>query len=368
MVASANGRVFVGLDSEFFFIRGERVISAHRLLPSKHRPEIVLEDREGASKGSAGPGVVFHYDGVQGEFSAVESRNSFDVLRRVQKAIHFSTDLAAKRKISFSLAGCVPVPLKQLRRFPPDVIEFGCDIDFISWLEGMPNPIMCEASDHAFRYAGTHLHLGAPEDMESEDDRLFTEALLSPGGKIEVIKSMDYLVGNTSVMLDQSPPSAKRRELYGKAGTYRPTDYGVEYRVLSSFGLISPHFLPLLWSLSREAVRLVASREQDSLFKVVPPEDIITAINTNDAVLARKNWEGISGYLDGFFVEEDLIENGTVDTRPLKALTFTSEVGLENVVPQDIASNWNNELPTWSDGYFRLFEQSGVAEQFVSNA
>lgn len=43
---------------------------------------------------------------------------------------------------------------------------------------------------------------------------------------------MDLYLGVPSVLID---PDTRRRSLYGKAGCFRLTDYGVEYRVLSGY-------------------------------------------------------------------------------------------------------------------------------------
>ena len=358
-IPAAEGRIFVGLDAEFFFMKDAAVVSAHTILPNKHNPIIVQEDRTGASPGSGGVGVAFHYDGVQAEFNAVESTQHQDVMRRVRRAMQFAFELTERHSLALSLRGSVPVDLEALATYPLDAVEFGCDIDFISWLEGMPNPINAVAEDHAFRYAGTHIHLGVPEDLSFAD-----ELLANQQKRQHVINVMDFLVGNTSVMLDQDPASTKRRELYGKAGTYRPTEYGLEYRVLSSFGLRSPHFLPLLWALSRESVRIVAANGHLKLYEAVSPRNVIRAINSNNSALALENWKGIRQHVQDFFVESEL--------RPaaLTALEFAAQAGITNIVSENIPENWqlNSEevsLPTWSEDYPRLFDAAGFGDEFA---
>jgi len=371
VIPSAEGRVFVGLDSEFFYKKDNKVLSAHHVLPSKYEPYVVLEDRTGASSTSLGKGVAFHYDGLQAEFNAVESTNTQDVMRRVRHALKFALELAKENGLDFSLDGCVPVDVSELQSFPPDAVEFGCDIDFISWLGGRPNPIMISAEDHPFRYAGTHLHLGAPEDATDSWGKKLQNILLgSYDLRAELVNTLDLLVGNTAVMLDQSPASTLRRKLYGKAGTYRPTEYGVEYRVLSSFALVAPQLLPLLWALARESIRLVASGEHQSLFYKVGPENIIRAINENDFDLAKSNWSNLRQQLDGFFVEPDLVE--TADCKPLRAIDFVTEVGAGNVFSEDLTKNWkldeDDHIPTWSQSYPLLLEIAGFSKEFDSYA
>ena len=52
-------------------------------------------------------------------------------------------------------------------------------------------------------------------------------------------------IGVPSILLDTDK---KRRELYGKAGCFRLTGYGFEYRVLSSAMMKTPDLLRKIWS------------------------------------------------------------------------------------------------------------------------
>lgn len=52
-------------------------------------------------------------------------------------------------------------------------------------------------------------------------------------------------IGVPSVLLDTDK---KRRKLYGKAGCFRLTGYGFEYRVLSSAMMKTPDLLRKIWS------------------------------------------------------------------------------------------------------------------------
>lgn len=362
---SLEGEVFVGLDSEFFFVEPKLdvVVPAHMLLPNKFDPKVVVEDRTGASPDSTGKGVALHYDGIQGEFSAVESRNPQDVLRRIQVAVHHICELAEGQNLRVSLQGAIPVDIAKFDEYPEDAVEFGCDADYISWLDGVENPISCAAEDHAVRYAGTHLHLGVPEE---EHDQHLIRTLLEPESRIEIVKTLDFLVGNTAVLLDQAPESTLRRQLYGKAGTFRPTDYGVEYRALSSFMMVSPHLLPTLWALARESVRLVMEGRQEELFEEIFPGHIIQAINDNDYRLAKKNWHEIQEALGGFFEEAELIETEELERKPLKALEFASQISLRNLLHEDwLKDHWTDDLTSWTAGYFDLFTENHLVDDFA---
>jgi hypothetical protein len=363
---SLEGEVFVGIDSEFFFVDDAGVVPAHLLLPSKNKPKVIHKDRTGASQKSAGKGVEFHYDGIQAEFSAVESQTAAQVVKRIQVAMNYAQHIAEERGLEVSLQGSIPVDISKFPEYPPDAVEFGCDIDFISWLDGIENPTHCVPEEHDVRYAGTHLHLGVPEE---ETNKALIRTLLEPESRIEVVKSLDYLVGNTAVLLDQCPHSTLRRQLYGKAGTFRPTDYGVEYRVLSSFMMISPHLLPTLWALARESVRLVMEKRQETLFEELFPGNVIQAINQNDYGMALANFRRIREILAGFFEESELQNKGDLETRPLDAIEFASQISLGNLLHKEALQNhWQDDtLPTWAKGYFNLFEKNLVVDDFADH-
>lgn len=63
---------------------------------------------------------------------------------------------------------------------------------------------------------------------------------------LRMVKLLDIFLGIPSVIID---PDKKRRELYGKAGAFRLTKYGVEYRTLSSYMMSKDSILYLVWDL-----------------------------------------------------------------------------------------------------------------------
>jgi hypothetical protein len=51
---------------------------------------------------------------------------------------------------------------------------------------------------------------------------------------------LDYVIGLPSILIDTD---SQRRKLYGKAGSMRHKDYGVEYRTVSNFWLGSQELM-----------------------------------------------------------------------------------------------------------------------------
>lgn len=95
---------------------------------------------------------------------------------------------------------------------------------------------------------------------------------------LQMIKYFDAYIGVISVLHD---PDTARRSLYGKAGCFRLSSYGFEYRTLSSFFLGTKTKLRLIWDCTERAINAYIER------KPLPPaEKVIDAINNSNKILA----------------------------------------------------------------------------------
>lgn len=147
---------------------------------------------------------------------------------------------------------------------------FGCSPDYNAWTISMNEPPVAE--DLSLRSCGGHIHVGFVEGSGND-------FLLDPYGKMDTVKMMDLFHGITSVLLDNSPEAIKRRVLYGKAGCHRPTDYGVEYRVLSNFWFKSPMLVMMVDSLTKDVLEIIKNNKHNDVIDVVGGDVIQTTIN-----------------------------------------------------------------------------------------
>ena len=148
----------------------------------------------------------------------------------------------------------------------PNAMVFGCEPDFDAWKKTENNKPVCK--DKNLRTCGGHIHIGTNEvDM------------------IEGIRSMDLFLGIPSILVDNSPSSAKRRELYGKAGAMRPKPYGFEYRVLSNFWMFEDRLVDWVYHQTSTALRFCTLKSSITAEK---GKLIQKAINNNDEFLAKK--------------------------------------------------------------------------------
>src|SRR5690606_23808291 len=113
----------------------------------------------------------------------------------------------------------------------PRAMLFGCTPDYNAWLGLEVENILPSPADNPFlRTAGGHLALGYDNPNREAN--------------VAVVKLADALLGIPSIILDGDN---RRRQLYGKAGSYRHTGFGVEYRTLSSFWLKDEKHIGWAW-------------------------------------------------------------------------------------------------------------------------
>lgn len=151
---------------------------------------------------------------------------------------------------------------------------FGCSPDYNVYT-GEENPPVDATVAGLMRTASGNIHIG----FEQCDDH--------PSFRGNVIKALDMYLGLPSILFERD---GIRRKLYGKAGAYRPTPYGVEYRVLSNFWLTDEKYMRWVYS----QVVTVTENWYHRVFDNASPqyvEDIINSHNTQEARAAVNYFE-----------------------------------------------------------------------------
>jgi len=72
----------------------------------------------------------------------------------------------------------------------------------------------------------------------------------------EIVKAFDLFCTLPSLLLD---PDTERRQLYGKAGSFRFKNFGVECRSLSNFWLISEAYMAWVFDQTQKAIDYINS-------------------------------------------------------------------------------------------------------------
>lgn len=205
----------VGADPELF-LRDPKTgvfISGHNALPgTKQKPFPV---KSGAVQ----------IDGTALEFN-IDPAKSCD---------EFVSNIADVMKEMQAMAGqfgtIVAEPVAEydepyFKTIPEFALELGCTPDFNAWT-GEQNPV--PDADVLFRTGSGHVHIGWGNGFDIESPEHRTTCMMA-------VRQLDYYLGLATLLWD---PDNRRRELYGKAGAYRPKAYGFEYRVASNAWLRS---------------------------------------------------------------------------------------------------------------------------------
>lgn len=169
-----------------------------------------------------------------------------------------------------------------------EAMRFGCDPDFDAWAVAQNDPPM--ATDTTFRSCGGHVHVGGI-DLATGEPLKDTGFLVDFQGKLDTVRAMDVIHGTLFTILDSDDAAVKRRELYGKAGCHRPTEYGVEYRSLSNFWMRSPFTAKLIQELTNDALRVVKDGGLKTLIKDIGESRIQETINTGNVDNATRIME-----------------------------------------------------------------------------
>lgn len=121
---------------------------------------------------------------------------------------------------------------------------FGCDPDMNAYTRTLQRPKI-NPSD-TLRTAGGHVHIGT-EAKTIQD-------------QVALAKLCDLYLGVPSVLLDKD---TTRRRMYGKAGSFRPKPYGIEYRVLSNFWAFSERHIAWVYNQVEEVVEFYTQMRED---------------------------------------------------------------------------------------------------------
>ena len=160
-----------------------------------------------------------------------------------------------------------------LDKQPEEAKELGCDPDYNAYtLKANPRP----DGEKTFRTGAGHIHIGWGADIPPLNE----EHMEICGG---FVKMMDATVGMFMTLIDRDP---KRRDLYGKAGAFRPKPYGVEYRTPSNVWIRNRDTRKAIWVLTQYAIRSMS--KGNSPEQACGRDDIEEIINTGNVEAARQ--------------------------------------------------------------------------------
>lgn len=220
----------IGADPELFITKDGKYVSAVGLIGgSKDCPRPITKD-----------GHAVLEDNVAVEFNIPPAKTFAEFRSHITKVLdHLRSELPG---FEFSKESAVSFPKEELNT--PQAHEFGCEPDYDAW--NMVENRKPNAEDKNLRSCGGHVHVGSDVAL---------------GNPVATIRAMDLFLGVPSVKLDNGK---LRRNLYGKAGCFRPKPYGVEYRTLSNFWIFDDGLTKWVYEQTKKALEFVASGKEIS--------------------------------------------------------------------------------------------------------
>ena len=250
--------VTIGADPELFLINSKtgEVVSSIGIIPGeKGNPYRSIDMPEGYG---------LEIDNILAEFNIPPVRTKEDFIEAITYMKNYIKKFIKTKNSNLDILCKASMMVNKDQLQSPEAKMFGCSVDYNAYTEE-PNP-KPKGERTNLRSAGFHIHIGY--------DNCNIDTSLT------LIKYLDMYLGVPSVLKDSD---TKRRSLYGKAGCFRLTPYGLEYRVLSSYFLSTKITLSWVWSGVRKAIEAY-----NGGYELADPELVQRAINESDKELAEK--------------------------------------------------------------------------------
>lgn len=268
----------IGADPELFVNKGGKPVAACGLIPGNKDEPFKVE--EGAVQVD-GLALEFNIDPVEVDTdkygSVIAAAEQFDarvlkVMAQLKKMIKGHTfDISSSREFDKEYYDSLPDDAKIL----------GCEPDFNAWAEGKINPR--PSGETSLRGAGGHIHVGWGSDIPVDHPDHIEICC-------HVVRQLDAAAGMLMLLYDTDN---RRREVYGKAGAFRPKSYGVEWRSPSNAWLTTKARRKAIFQV---VVNTLSQMSKGQEYKLQDVEEIINSGDRRAAydILNYRNYPNIN--------------------------------------------------------------------------
>lgn len=204
-------RLTIGCDPEFFLLDTQlgTYVSAHNILPGTKEEPFKVD------------GGAVQVDGVAVEFNTDPACTAQEFAHNIRTVLGELRKMIPAKYV-FDFRPAVVFEPSYFKKLPRTAVELGCTPDWNGYtFQHNPRP---DGANTTMRTASGHVHIGWDRPTTE-----ITENHIKECGRIA--RNLDVTLGMASLEWDRD---TKRRQLYGKAGCYRPKPYGIEYRTLSN--------------------------------------------------------------------------------------------------------------------------------------
>lgn len=251
-------KILVGADPELFVKQNGKHVSGYGLIPGdKIEPHKV-------DKGAV------QVDGMALEFNIDPAADEQEFITNLDTVMGILAKMVPEHEV---VADPVAHFTKEYMATQPfKALELGCEPDYNAWT-GQEN--VKPDGDKPFRTGAGHVHVGVIEGADPTNPDFFKVCC-------DANREMDVFLGLPSLFYDAD---AERRELYGKAGAFRPKSYGFEYRTLSNAWLRNEGLMRWVYKATQNCMKgfLDGARLADKYAKSVDVQEIINTSNKKEA-------------------------------------------------------------------------------------
>lgn len=254
-----KNNILLGTDPELWVAKEGKIVSAYGLIGGTKEAPIKVQQ-----------GAV-QVDGLALEFNTDPAANKEQFISNIDTVMGILASMVPDYQLVIQ-----PVAHfgeAYIKAQPEKAKELGCSPDYDAWkMDVNPRP----NGDRPFRTAAGHIHFGFVEE---------NDAPIEAQGYIEycsnIVRELDFYLALPSLFYDND---AQRRELYGKAGAFRPKTYGFEYRTLSNMWLASKALKEWAYDASVDAW----NRIESGVSLVAKYGDIQNIVNLSDKKAAER--------------------------------------------------------------------------------
>lgn len=255
----SKSTLLLGCDPEVFVSHNGKLVSGFGLIGGTKEDPIKV--KQGAVQ----------VDGLALEFNIDPAKNQQEFISNIDTVMGILAGMVPEHKLEI-------IPVAQfghdyIKAQPEKAKELGCSPDYDAWkVDVNPRP----DGDRGFRTAAGHLHFGFVEENDAPIEVYEYIAYCS-----QVVRELDFYLALPSLFYDND---TQRRELYGKAGAFRPKTYGFEYRTLSNMWLKTKELKEWAYNASVTAWE----RFESGVSLVSKYGDIQNIVNTSDKKAAER--------------------------------------------------------------------------------